>query len=66
MVRREAADLAAARGFGLNVSAISDGALARAVKQAQAAAWVKENAVAIDERRAWIGAMDRLWPISRS
>lgn len=55
-VTLNAANLAAARDFGLNVSAISDEALARAVKQAQAAAWAKENAAAIDERRAWIEA----------
>lgn len=51
-----AANLAAARRLGLNVSAISDAALASAVKQAEAQAWVKEYAAAIDERRAWIDA----------
>jgi antitoxin CcdA len=49
-----AANLAAAREFGLNVSAISDEALAKAVRQARAAAWAEENAAAIAERRAWI------------
>ena len=48
--------LAAAREFGLNVSAISDAALAKAVSEARAARWAAENAEAIAERKAWIDA----------
>lgn len=51
-----ATTLAAARALGLNVSAISDEALAEAVRQAQATAWTRENAAAIAERRSWIEA----------
>lgn len=51
-----AATLAAARELGLNVSAISDAALAEAVRTAKAEAWACENAEAIAERRAWIEA----------
>ena len=39
-----------------NVSAISDAALAEAVRAAKAEAWARENAEAIAERRAWIEA----------
>jgi antitoxin CcdA len=46
--------LAAARELGLNVSAISDAAVADAVRLAKAKAWAQENATAIAERRAWI------------
>ena len=49
-----ATNLAAARELGLNVSAISDAALAEAVRAAKAEAWARENAAAIAERRAWI------------
>ncbi|GGW39212.1 hypothetical protein GCM10011452_29340 [Gemmobacter lanyuensis] len=49
-----ATNLAAARAFGLNVSAISDAALAEAVRAARAEAWAAENATAISERRTWI------------
>ena len=49
-----AANLAAARELGLNVSAISDAALSEAVRAAQARAWSAENAEAIYERRTWI------------
>ena len=49
-----AANLAAARELGLNVSAISDAALGEAVRAARAQAWAAENAEAISERRAWI------------
>lgn len=55
-VTLNAANLAAARELGLNVSAISDEALAKAVRQARAAAWAEENAPAIAERRSWIEA----------
>ena len=51
-----ASTLAAARELGLNVSAISDAALAEAVRAARAEAWARENAEAIAERRAWIEA----------
>jgi len=51
-----AANLAAARELGLNVSAISDAAVAEAVRSARAKAWALENAAAIAERRAWIEA----------
>ncbi len=49
-----AANLAAARELGLNVSAISDAAVSEAVRAARARAWAAENAEAISERRAWI------------
>ena len=48
--------LSAARRLGLNVSAISDAALAAAVKEAEAAEWAERNAAAIAERKAWIDA----------
>lgn len=51
-----ATNLASARALGLNVSAISDAALAEAVRAAKADAWARENADAIAERRAWIEA----------
>ncbi len=51
-----ASTLTAARDLGLNVSAISDAALAEAVRRARAEAWARENAEAIAERRAWIEA----------
>ncbi len=51
-----ASTLVAARELGLNVSAISDAALAEAVRAAKAEAWARENAEAIAERRAWIEA----------
>ena len=51
-----AVNLAAARELGLNVSAISDAAVAEAVRAAKAKAWAQENATAIAERRAWIEA----------
>jgi antitoxin CcdA len=49
-----AANLVAARELGLNVSAISDAAVAKAVRAAMSETWAKENAVAISQRRAWI------------
>lgn len=51
-----ATNLAAARAFGLNVSAISDAAIAEAVRAVRAQAWAAENATAISERRIWIEA----------
>lgn len=56
-VTLNAANLASARELGLNVSAISDAALAKAVGEARAKAWAQENASAIAERRAWIEAL---------
>ena len=49
-------NLTAARELGLNVSAISDAAVAKAVRDARAAAWATDNAPAISERRTWIEA----------
>ena len=51
-----ASSLAAARELDLNVSAISDASLAKAVRAAKTEAWARENAEAIAERRAWIAA----------
>ncbi len=51
-----AENLTAARELGLNVSAISDAAVAEAVRAARAEAWAEENAAALSERRAWIEA----------
>jgi len=48
--------LAAARELELNVSAISDAAVAEVVKVAKTKAWNQENAAAIEERRTWIVA----------
>lgn len=50
------ANLAAARELGLNVSAISDAAVAEAVRTVRAETWAAENAAAISERRTWIEA----------
>lgn len=47
-------NLEKARKLGINVSAISDAALAEAVALAEAEAWAAENAKAIEERRDWI------------
>lgn len=55
-VTLNAANLALARDFGLNVSAISDRALAEAVSAARAKLWAEEHAAAIEERREWIEA----------
>ena len=48
--------MTAARALGLNASAISDAALAEAVRAAKADIRARENAEAITERRAWIEA----------
>jgi len=53
-VTLNATNLAAARELGLNVSAISDAALAEAVRAGRIELWQKENAAAIAERRSWI------------
>jgi antitoxin CcdA len=50
----EAGTLAAAREYGLNVSAISEAALVREVSLARARAWADDNAGALAERRDWI------------
>ena len=42
--------------MGLNVSAISDAAVAEAVRAARADVWAAENAAAISERNTWIEA----------
>lgn len=46
--------LSEARAMNLNVSSISEAALAEAVQKKQARAWAEENAEAIKERRSWI------------
>jgi antitoxin CcdA len=51
-----ATNLAAARELGLNVSAISDAALAEAVGLAKARAFACEHAEVIAQRRDWIEA----------
>ena len=51
-----AANFAVARELGLNVSAISDAAVAEVVRTARAEAWAVENAAAISERHTWIEA----------
>ena len=43
-----------ARALGLNVSAISEAALAVRVAEARARDWAEENAEALARRRAWI------------
>jgi antitoxin CcdA len=45
--------LSEARALNLNVSSISEAALARAVRIEQARAWTEENAEAIEARRIW-------------
>ncbi len=46
--------LDAARDLGLNVSAISEAALAEELRLARAQAWRAENAAALAQRKAWI------------
>jgi antitoxin CcdA len=53
-VSLDAALLSKARAHDLNVSAISEAALAEAVRIAEAAAWVQQNAEILAERREWI------------
>lgn len=55
-VTLSAETLADARALGLNVSAISDAALAEAVRHAKAKEWAEENAEALQQRRDWIRA----------
>lgn len=45
--------LDAARDYDLNVSAITEAALADAVRHAREEAWRRENAAAIEQRRRW-------------
>ncbi|WP_254871417.1 type II toxin-antitoxin system CcdA family antitoxin [Pseudooceanicola sp. HF7] len=52
----DARTLTQARALNLNVSAISEAALARAVREAAAESWAAENAAALRERRDWIAA----------
>lgn len=53
-VTLDAQALDRARALGVNVSEVADGALRRAVKAAEAAAWKAENKEALDAHRAWI------------
>ena len=46
--------LAAARRLDLNVSSISEAAVQKAVKTAEAERWAEENADILAERRSWI------------
>lgn len=46
--------LAQVRELEINVSAVTEAALADAVRRERAAAWARDNAQAIDERRRWI------------
>jgi antitoxin CcdA len=45
-----------ARAFEINVSAVAETALAKAVAEARARAWADENARALAQRAAWIEA----------
>lgn len=49
----DAAALDAARALGVNVSAVADAALARAVAEARRRAWLEENAAAFAAQAAW-------------
>ncbi len=56
-----------AKAHGLNVSAISEAALAETVRRARAEAWARENAAAIEARARWIeenGAPLERWQVS--
>ena len=53
-VTLNATNPATARELGPNVPAISDAALAKAVRAARIELWQKENATAIAECRSWI------------
>ncbi|MEP4199274.1 MAG: type II toxin-antitoxin system CcdA family antitoxin [Aliishimia sp.] len=46
--------LETARDMGLNVSAISEAALAETIKAKQVENWQTENAEALQQRREWI------------
>lgn len=49
----DGASLDAARALGVNVSAVADAALRRAVAEARRARWVEENAGALAAQAAW-------------
>jgi antitoxin CcdA len=49
----EAAALDAARGLGINVSAVADAALRRAVSDERRRRWLEENAAAFEAQAAW-------------
>ncbi|WP_425050628.1 type II toxin-antitoxin system CcdA family antitoxin [Psychromarinibacter sp. S121] len=52
----DAETLDAARALDLNVSSISNAALAQAVREARARNWADENAEALKERKDWLTA----------
>ena len=45
--------LDAARGLGINVSAVADAALRRAVSEERRHRWLQENAAAFEAQAAW-------------
>ena len=49
----DAGQLDAARALGINVSAVADAALARAVAEARRRAWREENAAAFAAQSDW-------------
>ena len=49
----DAASLDAAREYGVNVSAVADAALAKAVTDARREAWLKENEAALRAQAEW-------------
>lgn len=49
----DAATLQAAREFGVNVSAVADAALQRAVAEARQRQWLEENAAAFAAQAEW-------------
>ena len=46
--------LSEARSFGVNLSQAAEVGLRRAVKDAKAAAWKRENAKALEASNAWV------------
>jgi antitoxin CcdA len=52
-VTLDAAALEAARGLGLNVSAVADAALREAVAEARRRRWLADNAEAFARQAAW-------------
>ena len=46
--------LSEARSFGVNLSQAAEAGLRRAVKDAKAAAWIHENAQALEASNAWV------------
>ena len=63
-VTLSAETLADARALGLNVSAISDAALAEAVRHAKAKEWAEENADAVTQFRAMIARAQARPPVA--